>query len=330
MPTKKLTEKIDIRNLRKRIVKSIEEKTFLASQTRKSILTEYDRLYRSKLLLLRFEKKLHDFTNDVNTKSKVKFEKKRVEGIKSQLKEVLKGFDQYLNFRVTIYVPANQNYRGNDFIDYNGVRYQNRNAVIDLVRKGNPEFWRKILNEFPVVPQIDFDNPNNKLNKLIQSCDNYNEFSNLYFNVTRSVDNGVLGVSNISVTDNFHTALNIRRAQSFMSNAKQICSKRKDKCFTKIKLNKPEYTNEYVRDNFVPYTCWITLLLNVYKEPMSKYWKKDKGNLTYTKIHQMIAPDREFKDSNNGYSYEEVIKFFEFYGLSLYMFDVNMNLLLDF
>lgn len=330
MPAKKITEKIDIRKLRKRIVKSIEEKTFLASQTRKSILTEYDRFYRSKPLLLRFEKKINQFTNDVNSKLKLKTEKKRVEGIKTQLKNALKGLDNYLNFRVTIFAPTLPNYRGTDFIEYNGIRYQNRNAVIDLVHKGNAEFWRKILNEFQVVPQIDFDNPNNKLNKLIQSCDNNNEFFNLYFNVTRSIDNVIILVSNISVTDNSHTALNIRTAQSFMSNAKQICSKRKDKCFSKIKLNNPEYTNDYVRDNFVPYTCWITLLLNVYNEPISKHWKKEKGNLSYIKIHQMIAPDRVFKDTNNGYSYDEVIKFFEFYGLSLYMFDVNMNLLLDF
>lgn len=199
MPAKKITEKIDIRKLRKRIVKSIEEKTFLASQTRKSILTEYDRFYRSKPLLLRFEKKINQFTNDVNSKLKLKTEKKRVEGIKTQLKNALKGLDNYLNFRVTIFAPTLPNYRGTDFIEYNGIRYQNRNAVIDLVHKGNAEFWRKILNEFQVVPQIDFDNPNNKLNKLIQSCDNNNEFFNLYFNVTRSIDNVIILVSNISV-----------------------------------------------------------------------------------------------------------------------------------
>ena len=43
MPTKKLTEKIDIRRLRKRIEDSINQKAFLTPATRKSLLNEYDR-----------------------------------------------------------------------------------------------------------------------------------------------------------------------------------------------------------------------------------------------------------------------------------------------
>jgi hypothetical protein len=90
-----------------------------------------------------------------------------------------------------------------------------------------------------------------------------------------------------------------------------------------IAFNDEPKINQYVKDNFIEGSCWLNLLVNLFKEPIEKYYKKVK--ITYQYIHNIISPFRKLLNINNGYSFNEVKLFFEKYMIALVMFDVNFN-----
>ena len=84
------------------------------------------------------------------------------------------------------------------------------------------------------------------------------------------------------------------------------------------------FESEYVRDNYRPQSCWLTLLLNLFKTTIESKYKK--ANLTYESLHEILAPKRTLNQAKNGYCFDEVVNFFKLWKIALYMFDANMNI----
>ena len=73
------------------------------------------------------------------------------------------------------------------------------------------------------------------------------------------------------------------------------------------------YKNEYVIGNFKSRSCWLSMILETFKEPIDNYSKKKHKKpieLTYEYVHTIIAPEKHLLESDNGYNFHEVVKFF--------------------
>lgn len=103
-----------------------------------------------------------------------------------------------------------------------------------------------------------------------------------------------------------------------------------------------QYYSKWVKDNFLPRSCWASLILDRYKEGYESYKnKKGKKVLNYEKLHFIFRP-HEYNNNltftenlekssfnpngNNGYSFNEVKNFFEEHQLALFLLDAKGNL----
>ena len=84
------------------------------------------------------------------------------------------------------------------------------------------------------------------------------------------------------------------------------------------------YKSQYVKDNYLEQSCWLSLLLDIYKTPIEKWYKK--VDLTYQPLHNIIAPDKDLNIIENGYYFDEILNFFKMYKIAIYLFDINLNI----
>ena len=104
-------------------------------------------------------------------------------------------------------------------------------------------------------------------------------------------------------------------------------------------LHKVQYASKWIKDNYLPKSCWLTVLLDMWKEPIEKYHKRKPYHMTYESLHRVLRnvrdEDEERRDFNpageNGYTFDEVFNFFRqdgvFQELGLFIFDENMDVL---
>jgi hypothetical protein len=66
-------------------------------------------------------------------------------------------------------------------------------------------------------------------------------------------------------------------------------------------------------------SCWLNLLVRVYKTTIEKYYKKQK--ITHETVAFILNPRKPLKPAFNGYCFDEVINFFRQFGIGLYLLD---------
>ena len=92
-----------------------------------------------------------------------------------------------------------------------------------------------------------------------------------------------------------------------------------------------QYKSEYLKQNYIPYSCGSSLILEIYKERVEKYVnsrraKMEKFELTYKTLHDIIKPECEFKENGwNGYSFNNLINFGKKFKIGMYLFDIHLN-----
>ena len=183
------------------------------------------------------------------------------------------------------------------------------------------------LNQLPITNGEEFFD---KTNYFRQYLSTFNEFENvqdtLMF-ITQSKDpaNILLKIESVQVQDINNADINFESTKAFNSYASIHLSNK----YIQNDLLRNAYTSQYIKESVVENSCWYSLIIDTYKEPMEKYYKKG-FKLTYETLHQMLFPDTELKGSNNGASYKDVLPFFKKYKLAVCLFDYQMNLITRF
>lgn len=88
------------------------------------------------------------------------------------------------------------------------------------------------------------------------------------------------------------------------------------------------YKNEYVIGNYKSRSCWLSMILETFKDSVDKYSQKKHKKpieVTYEYVHRIIAPERDLLESDNGYNFYEVVKFFKLFKIAIYLFDIHFN-----
>ena len=85
------------------------------------------------------------------------------------------------------------------------------------------------------------------------------------------------------------------------------------------------YKTEYVKNNFLPNSCVLSCIIDVFKEKFGSYYTSK--TLTYKSLYQMIYPNKVLQKSDNGVSINDLIDgFFKPYNLECYFMDKYKNI----
>jgi len=253
-------------------------------------------------------------------------EKQMITSNKLLLKNFLKDSKSTVNFYLTIFkeVPEDaitQNHLSHLGKYYNPVSWsakENDLKSFFLSKETiNPKYYYKIFKENQYILQEDFENKSSSIRGLMEEFDGYDDFIYLWNNLT-SIENKLITMYDLNISSANNLPLNYANAQAFDDMNGFLSNK-----YINGNVKKNLYTSEYVLKNFLPRSCWLNLLIDIYKESVEKCYPSHK--LTYKTLNELIG-DCPLKNEANGYSFEQVSKFFKKYRLSLYVFDIAMNI----
>ena len=330
-----------INYIRDVVKKAIDaKKQYMPKKTYTTFKGKFNDRFSSKAKLIKLFNEVNQINEDVKTLKGIKAikqeEKKMIEQGKTKLKKFLKDSSQAVSFYATVYKPTDPSIsKSQNIIYYDGIHWAplSRNTHGDLrtffldkevinykylynkLSKYNyiiRTFEKDTYDDFKAV--IDEFKGFNDLDSFIQNLPNYtNQFDD--------DDAFLITINGLSVNPINELPINYLDEEAYDDGFNKFLSNN----YIKTDTLKSLYSDDYVLKNFKPRSCWLSLLLDVYKTPFEKYYKSFK--LTYEYIHNIIKNDgQELKESNNGYSFNQVINFFEKYTLSLYMFDIAFNI----
>ena len=84
------------------------------------------------------------------------------------------------------------------------------------------------------------------------------------------------------------------------------------------------YKSAYVKENKREGSCWLNVILDVYKKSFDDYFITKK--LDYDTLAKHINENKPAKSENNGYSFNEVVEFFKKFKLGLCLLDIYGNI----
>jgi hypothetical protein len=85
------------------------------------------------------------------------------------------------------------------------------------------------------------------------------------------------------------------------------------------------YKTEYVKNNFLPNSCVLSCIIDVFKEKFENYYTSK--TLTYKSLYQMIYPNKTLQKSDNAVCINDLIEgFFKPYNLECYFMDKYKNI----
>jgi hypothetical protein len=306
-----------------------------------------DKTQKSKAKLIKLFNEVNQINEEVKTLkgikedkkikalNAIKEEKKMIEQGKSKLKKFLKDSSKAVSFYATVYKPVDPNTsKSQNIIYYDGInwapcsrnKYGNLHTFFLEKEVFNPKPLFKELSKYKYILKTfnknDYDSydDNNPFRDVIYE---FNGFSDLdsFLQFTSISEDFLIVINDLSVNPINELPINYLDEEAYDDGFNKFLSNN----YIKTDTLKSLYSDDYVLKNFKPRSCWLSLLLDVYKTPFEKHYKTFK--LTYEYIHNIIKNDgQELKESNNGYSFNQVIKFFEKYTLSLYMFDIAFNI----
>ena len=331
MNTSKKLTKLQIKeNEIKQLKKTIKElitskKSFLNMSTHHALHKQLENKTTLNQLNT-FKDVVESHTPLANTLKKVKEEKVLIVEKKKTFRNILKDNKKNISFFVSFYIPKIEDKKAKDIITFEGKEYMGSSR-----KNGNSGSYqlekRFTLNTAYLLKQLQ----NNRmvlssdlikflrLKNIMKSFIGYDELIEAYDNI-HSQDEILFILTDIKIDSDNNSPINFNTEQAFYSdNSSKFLSIRE---YTKIQDE--VYKTDYVKDNYIKNSCWLSLLLDIYKAPIEKRYKNTV--LTYESLHNIIAPSRMLNDYENGYSIEEVFNFFRMYKLALYVLDINLNI----
>jgi hypothetical protein len=344
--------------------KLISKKTFNTLRTQYSKIIKENKTYKKSLirffknkvetiqpLSMKYEKSNEGFKQvpdkAVITNAKInqikKNEKQALEIGKKKLKNFLNDNKLSVALYLTIYIEEPAGYKGTNTITYDNKQWVPRSQENSKFGNLNSFFLDyegidsknlyNILKKYTYQHENQYDGSSSNYDKylmghnhisavslrnFIEKFDGFSEFQSLWDNLHSNEK--LIRVSDVQLKKSKDLPLNYFSDDAFDDGFNLHLSNP----YIKSKTNKDFYENDYVINNYKSRSCWLSLLIEIYKEPIEKYYKKTK--ITYEFIHSIIAPGKILKESNNGYSFDEVKLFFEKFGLGVYMFDISFNI----
>ena len=361
---------MDIRTLRNQVLSDLNSKRkFLSNRTYAALVFQFSRISDSKKKLNRFrEEKLKSISSNTNTLSKIKSEKSFIRTQRLKMEQAIKDKKWQVLFYYTFYKPIDEenlrnqtefqkNGRPKDIIFFNGKRYistsyKNSDAAgsFELTK----EFTKlaafltegELRKKYEIVRCGEFQDEDSNIFRIASKFTGYDDFAGKLSNVIRSNPNAIVKMTGLEVLEKSNKKFDIDTEFAYAGGTTVPHVSMRD-CYASIQLDKPFAYNEYIQNNHLPYSCWATLIINVWKESFAEWYKSI--NLTYEFLHEkftgnsrpfftasnentnpdeiLIGNRRPLKAERNGYSLEEVANFFKEYKLCLYVFDINMNIL---
>ena len=341
----------------------LSKKDIITNATLESLITKHEKIVAnkksSKAMMIRLNNKVNEYkapfipkVTQINQPQTIKpillsanklkqikkEEQKMIDVGRAKLKNFLKDSHQVVSFFVTVYLPKNPAYKGSNSFHYDGLDWTplSKNTHGDL---------RSFFLEKEAINFSNLYNSLKKINYIIESealmkheyyhyaygnsdgfrsiirdfvgFDNLDSF--VYQEAYCPNDEFLLKIDGLSVKPINKTPTNYVDDKAYDDASNMFLSN----AYIKVNTNTDIYTSDYVKKNFKSRSCWLSLLLDVYKKPFDKYYTSTK--LTYESIHAIIG-DCPMQAYNNGYSFKQVVKFFKKYKLNLYMFDIAFNL----
>jgi len=355
----------DLKEYNKRSVRDIvltnilSKKDLLTNATLASLIKEHEKIVKdkkaSKALMIRLNNKVNTYKPEVVYKKEQstfvpqvvkptkslsanklkeikKEEQKMIDAGRAKLKNFLKDSHQVVSFFVTVYLPKNPAYKGNNSVQYEGLDWTplSKNTHGDLrsffLEKEVLNFSAlyKTLLKYPYVVNYEnkneYDGKEGAFKSIIRDFVGFDSLDNFISEDVYCPNNVfLLKIDGLSVKPMNKTPTNYVDDKAYDDASNMFLSSP----YIKVNTNTDIYSSDYVKKNFKSRSCWLSLLLDVYKKPFDKYYTSTK--LTYESIHAIIG-DCPMQANNNGYSFKQVVKFFKKYKLNLYMFDIAFNL----
>lgn len=260
-----------------------------------------------------------------------KDEQKMIDAGKVKLKNFLKDSDKVVSFYATVYLPVNPKIsKSANIIYHKGIHWApiSRNTHGDLrtffleYESINANFIYKKLQKYDYIIKTSNENEYNgkegKFQSIIEEfigfdeLDDFVEFNSIHEAFLIRIDGLSVKAMNKTPTNYIDDKAYDDSTSMFLSHP-----------YIEVDTKKELYTSDYVKKNLKPRSCWLSLLLEVYRLPFAKYYKS--FTLTYEHIHNIIG-DCPIKPKDNGYSFRQVSKFFDKYNLGLNLFDITFNL----
>ena len=255
-------------------------------------------------------------------------EKLVIEQGKKNLKSFLKDNDKTVSLNLTLYIEALEAYKGNNGIHYDGIYWKPRSSENKDLGDLNSfflerqtiksQFFYNKLKNYTFERESKFESKDS-IQQFIGDFEGFDDFYENYLNARQSNDKVLIRISSVKLSLAKTLPINYLTEPAYDDGFNLHLSNN----YIKTDTLKSFYTSEYVINNYKPRSCWLSLLCEVYKEPIEKYLKKTK--ISYESIHAIIG-DGELKEKDNGYSFKQVIKFFEKFTLGLYVFDISFNI----
>lgn len=302
-------------------VRAVEKnKNYTTQQARDWLLGNYNRI-----------------ANEINKKIELQIKKKEEAKKKKQETRAKNNKKMEVSVGLTFWVLVEKNKlkkyqeEGNKVIFYDNEYWVKRSRTngegSSYYLTAKMSNYMKYVNAFNQFGFVEYPSLNNaeqkKTNKFLKLIKHFRLTDNdedieVFLNFLRQYyENLLIEVSNVTFENPNNNVIHFTEEFAFDDvNNCHISSK-----FTKIENINP--ATDYVKENYLPSSCWLNLLVNLFKEPIEKYYKNVK--ITYQYIHNIIAPFRKLQTSHNGYSFNEVKLFFEKYKIALVQFDINMN-----
>jgi hypothetical protein len=292
---------------------------------------KFDDRYSSKAKLIKLYNEVNKINENVKTLKDIKTikqeEKKMIEQGRYKLKKFLKDNHQAVSFYATVYLPSNGKFTPNT-INYDGIDWRpvSRNTHGDLrtffLEKEviNYKFLYNKLSHYKYIVKTVNKDEYREFRYIIDEFKGFNELDE-FVRFDSFSEAYLIVISDLLVGPINTLPINFVEEEAYDDGFNKFLSNN----YIKANTLKSLYSNDYVINNFKPRSCWLSLLLDIYKEPFEKQYKTFK--LTYEYIHNIIKNEgQELKEADNGYSFNQIVKFFEKYTLSLYMFDITFNI----
>ena len=326
----------DIRTISKRIYDALQKKSdILDGRTYGSLLSRYYKI-STKAKLLKFETSLSDYGKGVTIaklKKTVQEEKKMVVSAKKDLNVMLHSGKKVVSCYYTIFKPMPPTYNGSQSLQFEGESYIPLTSSFYLSKISS--FPQALLQKCLNADYIKADNLKEDDYDFLHQMNGYDDFAARVGDFSKSQDDILLVLSSSSIDKIDNTPVNIGDEDAFDdSNACPIINVLSDYLryddigSTPSDHFKSLYKNEYVIGNFKTRSCWLSLILETFKEPIDNYSQKKHKKpieLTYEYLHNIIASDRHLATSDNGYNFHEVVKFFKLFKIAIYLFDIHFN-----
>ena len=259
---------------------------------------------------------------------------------KAKLNNFLKDKELVCGLYLTIYLPASEYYKGSSAIYHDGIKWVPTSSKITDISSGykaqsidsyylsykSPMFDKgaKVQKIYNYLKGVKYEREKVYIDKerssaiVMKDMDGFQDFNKSFNNIYVSHDKILISFNSCTLTKANDQPLNIIDEKAYDDGNSWHFS-----CEYIDNKTGQLYKTKYIKEHYKSRSCWLSLICEVYKETFEKIFKKTK--ITYETVHEIIG-DGPLKEKDNGYSIQQVMKFFEKFKIGLYVFDVAFNI----